>query len=90
MLNTGNLNAAMEAAEREKTAENYSTTLMHELIALHPFLDGNKRTAIVAFKIAMKSNRAKSHLTDQELEELAVHIAMGLGNLRQTRKRMRV
>ena len=43
----------------------------------HPFLDGNKRTAVVAAEVFVRLNGKSLAATDQELEKITVGVAEG-------------
>jgi death-on-curing protein len=43
----------------------------------HPFVDGNKRTAVVAAEVFLQLNRQSLAVTDKELERITVGVADG-------------
>lgn len=45
------------------------------LVADHPFIDGNKRTASLSAIIFLERNNVATHITDKELEDFAVQVA---------------
>jgi len=53
-----------------------AAALCRGIIADHPFVDGNKRTGIMAALLFMEWNGISTKLTDAELEDFAVRIAI--------------
>jgi len=55
-----------------------AAALMHSLIANHPFVDGNKRTGLVATLAFLDRNGIHTELLDEDLAyELTIGIAAG-------------
>ena len=54
-----------------------AAALMHALIRNHPFLDGNKRTAVSAIYVFYRLNGSRLVLDQGEVVALAVDIAEG-------------
>jgi len=54
-----------------------AAVLAQGLIKNHGFVDGNKRTGTAVMSIFIKLNDHKLHVTDQQLEDLAVEVAEG-------------
>jgi len=52
-----------------------AAVLMQGLIKNHGFVDGNKRTGTAVMSIFIKLNSYKLHVTDRQLENLAVDVA---------------
>jgi death-on-curing protein len=52
-----------------------AAVLMQGLIKNHGFVDGNKRTGTAVMSIFIKLNGRKLHLSDTQLEDLAVKVA---------------
>ncbi|TAN61859.1 type II toxin-antitoxin system death-on-curing family toxin [bacterium] len=52
-----------------------ASALMHSLIKNHPFLDGNKRTAITASAVFLKSNGYTLSASNKELERFTITAA---------------
>src|SRR5579859_8153581 len=48
---------------------------IRNLIGDHPFVDGNKRTAVTATGIFLSRNGLKLTATPKQLEDFAIHIA---------------
>jgi death-on-curing protein len=55
-----------------------SAALMESLARNHPFLDGNKRTAIVATGIFLELNGFRLQTTQKELERFTLDVATGV------------
>jgi death on curing protein len=54
-----------------------AAVLLRGIIADHPFVDGNKRTGMMAALVFLNLNNYNtSALTDQELEDFAVQVAV--------------
>jgi death-on-curing family protein len=88
VLNQGNLEAVIEKASHAKTPENYASRILYETISLHPFLDGNKRTAITAFDTVLKANAVHNTIPDEELERIALEVALGKSSIPKIEKRL--
>ena len=52
-----------------------AAALARGIIADHPFVDGNKRTAMLAALTFLKINRVTTHFEKHEIEDFAVLIA---------------
>lgn len=52
-------------------------TLFSKLIQNYPFVDGNKRTAVVVFEYFMEINGQELLLSNDQLYTLAVSVAKG-------------
>ncbi len=52
-----------------------ASALIRNIIADHPFTDGNKRTAMLAGLTFLKTNGVETHMAKGELEDFAVAIA---------------
>lgn len=76
ILLPGNLQSAIESPQRNlfgypifPSIYEKAAVLMHELIKLHPFLDGNKRTGLLAAILFLDRNgRLFRRNTDEEVE----------------------
>lgn len=53
-----------------------AAALIRSLVADHPFVDGNKRTAMLAGLTFLKINRASTTIPKGELEDFAVKVAV--------------
>jgi death on curing protein len=80
----GRLESALAAMQQEVFGEQLYPSLFEKaavltrgLIADHPFVDGNKRTGLMAGLVFLNYNSLDtSELTDKELEDFAVQIAV--------------
>jgi death-on-curing protein len=54
-----------------------AAALMESLTKNHPFIDGNKRTAIASAGIFLERNGYLMETTQEELERFALHLAGG-------------
>ncbi|MEE9613529.1 MAG: type II toxin-antitoxin system death-on-curing family toxin [Thermodesulfobacteriota bacterium] len=54
-----------------------AAALMHSIIKNHPFVDGNKRTAIAAASIFLLRNGYRLEATNRELERFTMKAAAG-------------
>ena len=54
---------------------NKSASLIHAIIKNHPFVDGNKRTAIVSGIVFLRMNKYKLVVSEKRLIKLALDIA---------------
>jgi death-on-curing protein len=54
-----------------------AAALMHSLIKNHPFVDGNKRTAITATGIFLELNGHTLTASNEEVVDFTVRVAMG-------------
>lgn len=78
LLNEANLEHAISHAEGMKKPEEAAMDLMYSICATHPFLDGNKRTAIASFmEILMQNNLKLRPKIDARLERMALDMARG-------------
>ncbi len=63
--------------EGERDLFSLGFTLFSKLIQNHPFVDGNKRTAVVVFEYFMEMNGQELLLSNDRLYTLAVSVARG-------------
>lgn len=59
-----------------ETTHEIAAAVAKGIIADHAFVDGNKRTGIMAAVIFLERNGVKTCIADQELEDFAVQIAV--------------
>lgn len=52
-----------------------AATLMHSIIKNHPFVDGNKRTAITAASIFLLRNNCRLTASNKELQRFTLNVA---------------
>ena len=79
----GRLESALAAPRQEvfdqelyPTIHEKSAVYLRSLIADHPFVDGNKRTAVTVTGIFMQRNGYKLTALPKELEDFAVQVAV--------------
>ena len=53
-----------------------ASALMHSIIKNHPFVDGNKRTAITAASIFLLRNNCRITASNKELERFTLKVAV--------------
>lgn len=58
------------------TVFDVAAVMARNIIADHAFIDGNKRTGIMAAVIFLERNGTKTNIVDQELEDFAVRVAV--------------
>jgi len=71
---TENINSAYFGHDVYDTPEKKLVALLYFLIKDHPFTDGNKRTAVLAFETACALNDIKPEYEGFTLDELALFI----------------
>lgn len=54
-----------------------AAALLHSLAANHPFVDGNKRTAVLCAELFLLVNGWEIEASDEALEELTMAVARG-------------
>ncbi|MDE1854734.1 MAG: type II toxin-antitoxin system death-on-curing family toxin [Candidatus Micrarchaeota archaeon] len=81
LINKGNLEFTVQKVEKAKELGRKAALLLHDLIVLHPFLDGNKRTAFVSANTLVELESKKLKITDKEALDLAYGIANGKYNI---------
>ena len=55
---------------------NKAAAMIRSIIADHPFVDGNKRTAMLAGLILLEINKIKLTITSEEIEDFAIEISI--------------
>lgn len=55
-----------------------ASAYLYHIACNHPFLDGNKRTALAASLTFLEMNQIDCELKFNELEEMVVHVAEGI------------
>ncbi len=61
--------------EQYKTVHEKAAVYCRNIIADHPFTDGNKRTAITCMGVFLMRNNLQMTATQEELEDFAVKVA---------------
>ena len=89
----GLLDAALEAPFQTfdsqplwPNVESQAARLATGIIRNHPFLDGNKRTGILAMLVFLRINHADILVSDEELIELGLAVASGKMETEQVRE----
>lgn len=67
IISKGNLEFIISQVEIPKTAERKAATLFHGILTKHPFVDGNKRTALEVSKVFLRLNGKTFKATEDEL-----------------------
>ena len=82
ILNEGMLELAVEApgtivfgTELHNSLQEKAATVMHEIIKLHPFNDGNKRTAFIATDTFLRVNGYELRVPQQSAVDVALKTA---------------
>ena len=78
LVNKGNLEFILKKVEVEKSFYKKATILLRDIIRLHPFLDGNKRTAFhtMLYFLELNGKRFKyGHKDENKIEKLLNRIA---------------
>ncbi|NIN69632.1 MAG: type II toxin-antitoxin system death-on-curing family toxin [Anaerolineae bacterium] len=69
--------ATFEGEELHTDVFSKAAALMESLVGSHPFVDGNKRTGVVAAAIFLIRNGWTLEVSNPELEDLALRVAGG-------------
>lgn len=69
-----NINGVNFGQENYKGNKKKIVAYMYFIIKDHPFIDGNKRTAVLSFVVLTNLNGEKLKINKNELDELAVFI----------------
>ena len=78
VVNRGNLEFIIEKAKAAKTPIKKASIFLYDIIRLHPFLDGNKRTAFHTMLYFLELNNIKfkyGHKDEKKIEKLLNRIA---------------
>jgi len=78
LVNKGNLEFILKKVEVEKSFYKKATILLRDIIRLHPFLDGNKRTAFhtMLYFLELNGKRFKyGHKDEDRIEKMLNRIA---------------
>jgi len=76
ILETMKYKGSLLKSKKENLAEK-AAYLLYELIAQHPFVDGNKRTALIATITFLELNGYQLEFGEKEAEELTITIGSG-------------
>ena len=69
-----NINGSNYEIANYRSAEEKVVAYLFFLIKNHPFVDGNKRTAVLCFLVLCRINSLETHLEGYDLDELAVFL----------------
>ena len=87
LINRANLAFIISRIEEAKNIDEAASILFYDIINMHPFLDGNKRTAYVSMKTFMEMNGKHIKLiSKEEMEKLIYQIANNKYNLSKVKK----
>jgi len=78
LINRGNLEFILNNVELEKSFIKKASILLRDIIRLHPFLDGNKRTAFhtMLYFLELNNKRFKyGHKDENKIEKMLNRIA---------------
>lgn len=78
LINSGNLEFILKKAEMEKSTTKKAAIFLIGIIRMHPFLDGNKRTAFHTMLYFLELNGKKfkySHEDESRVEKMLSRIA---------------
>lgn len=78
LINKGNLEFILEKVKEEKSIVKKAAILLLDIIRLHPFLDGNKRTAFhtMLYFLELNDKRFKyEHKDENKIEKMLNRIA---------------
>jgi len=71
IISYGNLDFIVSRMKIAKIIERKAAILFYGILTAHPFLDGNKRTAIVSLDSFLRGNNRKIMVSDDELWDIA-------------------
>lgn len=77
IISKGNLEFAVTQAEIPKSLERKAATLFYGILTSHPFVDGNKRTALVATQTFLNENRREFLAADEDLWDVVHEVSTG-------------
>ncbi len=88
-----NLPGIIYALDETANVEDYATLLLTELINLHPFLQGNKRTAFYSLVMFLRKNGyalKKEHKYNDKIDRILISVIRGKSknHTRQLLKKM--
>jgi death-on-curing family protein len=75
LMNRGNLEFVLASIKDSKDIIKCATAILHGIITLHVFLDGNKRTAFMAMVTFLKINGKSIKMSRKDAEKLVSDIA---------------
>lgn len=63
--------------------------MLFDIITLHPFLDGNKRTAVVTAESYLESLGIRTNISDDAFEKIVYEIAIGTHTKKEVERMLR-
>ena len=81
-----NINGSNFGVENYPTIPEKIVAYLLFLIKSHPFVDGNKRTAVLVFLVLCRINDMEKHLQGYDLDSLAIFLEQTTGNHQQVIK----
>ena len=87
LINKGNLEFILKNVELEKSLVKKASILLRDIIRLHPFLDGNKRTAFHTMLYFLEMNGKKfkyGHKDENKIEKVLNRIARKIETQKET------
>lgn len=77
-INKNNLEFALDKAKNAKTLAKAASAILYGIVTGHPFVDGNKRTALISMELFLKINgkeleysKGDEHLMERILYDIA-------------------
>jgi prophage maintenance system killer protein len=89
VVNPGNLDYLTSTISKITDPIEAASSLLFEIITLRPFLDGNKRTAVVAAESYPKLFRIDADISYDAFEKLVYKIAIGKCTKKEVEKTIR-
>lgn len=80
ILNPSSLEFALDHIEYNNSDDNFFhnlALLCRNIISLHPFIDGNKRTGLMMTEIILDENNLRLKLTQKQKELFVLNVAQG-------------
>lgn len=74
VVNEGNFEHMLDKLEHTEDTVGYAAILLHDIITLHPFLNGNKRTAFYAMISAIELNGVKFKYKKEEIDNVGIFL----------------
>jgi len=75
----------LDKLEHTEDHVEYATILLHDIITLHPFLNGNKRTAFYAMISVMELNGLSFKYKKEEIDNVGIFLnKIALGEINKT------
>jgi death-on-curing family protein len=86
VFNKSNLEQIMDKLGTKEDIIDYATTTLYDIIALHPFLNGNKRTAFYAMTTFLDLNGVNIKYKKAEEDEIGIMLnKIALGTLNENK-----